>query len=256
MTTKFAIPFGHIEERFDRAREKLHVLQDEFLHFIEGQGEFVTHHVDKDAGKQFWRFDGPDPAVPVAWSLAMGEVLYLLRSSLDHVAWLLVLKSGGKLGRRTAFPIADSAAQFSTQASTVVKGVSARAQAIIERLQPYKRRNKELARLNLLCNTDKHRYLHLAAFASSGVQSFSGSYHRISGLSDRGLVAFHAGPVEADTVLLSIAKLDVDVHFYPSFNIAFAESQPAISDMYVSNTLFLILAKVDEAIRRLRNELL
>jgi len=48
------------------------------------------------------------PAVPPEWALEIGEIVYQLRSALDHLAWQLVLLDGGTPGHLTDFPIRDT----------------------------------------------------------------------------------------------------------------------------------------------------
>lgn len=48
------------------------------------------------------------PAVPPEWALEIGEIVYQLRSALDHLAWKLVLLDGGTPGHLTDFPIQDT----------------------------------------------------------------------------------------------------------------------------------------------------
>jgi hypothetical protein len=48
------------------------------------------------------------PAIPPGWSVMVGDILYNLRSALDHLAWQLVLRDGGDPGDRTHFPVRPS----------------------------------------------------------------------------------------------------------------------------------------------------
>lgn len=48
--------------------------------------------------------------VPLTFSAIIGDVLYDLRSALDHLAWQLVIANGGTPNRDTAFPIYSSPA--------------------------------------------------------------------------------------------------------------------------------------------------
>ncbi len=48
------------------------------------------------------------PTVDPEWSILIGEVLYQLRSALDHLAWQLVKLDGGTPTKQTQFPVRDS----------------------------------------------------------------------------------------------------------------------------------------------------
>jgi hypothetical protein len=103
----------------------------------------------------------------------MGDVIYDLRSALDHLAWQLVIANGGtpvtpedNAGPSTAFPIFHSkegAKGGPRPPVSIAGGVNTAALAVIERLQPYHRVDDPqldpLWQLSELCNTDKHRLL-------------------------------------------------------------------------------------------------
>jgi hypothetical protein len=48
------------------------------------------------------------PTIKPEWNLVIGEILFNLRSALDHLAWQLVILDGGTPGEQTYFPIRDS----------------------------------------------------------------------------------------------------------------------------------------------------
>jgi hypothetical protein len=48
------------------------------------------------------------PLVDPEWALEVGEIVYQLRSALDHLAWQLVLLDGGDTSKRPQFPVRDS----------------------------------------------------------------------------------------------------------------------------------------------------
>lgn len=111
--------------------------------------------------------------IPPDISVLVGEILYQLRSTLDHLAFHLVkLNPNGavlpfgweeccefplwldvKVGQATPLPLGC----FKN-----LPGISEKAHAFIESVQPYYRVgkvNKDLRFLKELCNRDKHRYL-------------------------------------------------------------------------------------------------
>lgn len=124
------------------------------------------------------RVDIPDPR----WGVYVGEVVYNLRSALDHLAYeLAVLNLGdplpAKVAETSAFPIFRSGPRFRRRNKNgypargsgweKVKGMERSARTAVERLQPYHRRKlPELVALRWLddlCNIDKHRTIHLTA---------------------------------------------------------------------------------------------
>jgi hypothetical protein len=97
---------------------------------------------------------------PVQWSPLIGECLYNLRSSLDHIAWAL---AGGQ-GDKTAFPVFTDRSNYARiTPGQHLRYVRKDAHAFIESLQPYHHlqgaKNSMLYLLDRLTNDDKHREL-------------------------------------------------------------------------------------------------
>ena len=59
--------------------------------FCEDMQKAIAHEVRKDADEQIWVFRGATPNTSIEWSIRLGEILYNLRSALDHLVWQLVL---------------------------------------------------------------------------------------------------------------------------------------------------------------------
>ncbi len=108
--------------------------------------------------------DRIDP-VPVDFQVSIGQVLYNLRSALDHLAWQLVIANNGNPGKSTSFPIVDDVLDERGNVRTlkIGGGVHPNAWALIEAAQPYHRTDDPtldpLWILNELGNIDKHRLL-------------------------------------------------------------------------------------------------
>jgi hypothetical protein len=102
--------------------------------------------------------------LPVEFSLALGDAIQCLRSSLDHLAYYLTwLHQGAPPSdpRSVAFPTYPGT-KYDTARSggLAVGGVDPGAQAVIENLQPFMSANPEdtlLWKLAELNNRDKHR---------------------------------------------------------------------------------------------------
>ena len=107
----------------------------------------------------------------------VGELLHDLRSSLDHLAWILVVENGGDPTQDTRFPILKVAPAANKKGINppphVAGGASTDALAIIDAAQPYKWGPRfaehPLWVLHELWNIDKHRHIVLKGTA---VESF------------------------------------------------------------------------------------
>jgi len=117
-------------------------------------------------------------ALDVSWVLLAGEILYQLRSALDHLIHQLVMVSGNaeklKDSRRHQFPIFDAPDRYSRAAARMIDGVSDEIAMKIERQQPYRHRpddpkNDALWMLQDVNNTDKHRLVPVAVVGIAGV---------------------------------------------------------------------------------------
>ena len=158
-----------------RARDHIESLQKLVSDFAKDETNLV---VDQSEGKEKLRF--PNDLAPDLAILA-GEVVYQLRSALDHLAFELV--NGNPTGavlprnwkRECRFPLC---LKVPTQGSPPVAvplplaynsfsktlpGISADAFRVIEQLQPYNRGNgpSQLGWLEKLANIDKHRHFHV-----------------------------------------------------------------------------------------------
>lgn len=101
---------------------------------------------------------------PIQWSVLVGDIIHNIRSALDHLAWQLVLVSGGNPTRRTQFPIfLEEPVDGKPLArwKGMVAGINAPILENVRRVQPYtsgdKAHENGLAILNALSNEDKHR---------------------------------------------------------------------------------------------------
>lgn len=110
---------------------------------------------------------------PARLSIVLSDCIHNLRASLDHLVYQLAGRPEGKEARQVAFPIFDDSAEYSKAVDKRLFGVSAKARALIERLQPYNARNAAfsfgpppLLVLYHLSNFDKHRDIHLIWAAS------------------------------------------------------------------------------------------
>ena len=111
------------------------------------------------------------------------EVLYHLRSSLDHLVCQLVrLKDPGfdiESPSSLQFPIFKSRGEYKSRAGRMIRGVSPCASSLIEREQPYNRTPQApsddvLWWLRELNNTDKHRMIPVTIVAFDTASAYAG----------------------------------------------------------------------------------
>jgi hypothetical protein len=179
-----------IEAKIDRAIASVNQLDREISLFTK-RAPF-TVRVDKEAtnGGHVGRLVAlKNPAVgepDTSLVLLAGEILYQLRSSLDHLVHQLVILSGNeetlKDSRRHQFPIFETAAGFDDRALRMIEGVSEEIAEIVRRLQPFAHlpdhpRDDMLWILQDLNNTDKHRLIPVAVVGIDVVEA-TGNFRR------------------------------------------------------------------------------
>lgn len=98
-------------------------------------------------------------------SLLIGEAVQGFRAALDHMAWVIVKRSGKKLKalqqRTVAFPMARSRASFLSGRNRLLPGVRDELFAFVEVCQPYHRSTvgRVMRSLRNLSDSDKHRFI-------------------------------------------------------------------------------------------------
>lgn len=124
---------------------------------------------DIESGDYTYRVRKVPPLDP-DWTIIVGEILFDLRSALDHFAHQLVIgHSKGDPGEKTQFPIRDT--PFDKQGKLVLAAIRPRLEDAelrdaIDKVQPYYGMDgaplidmHPLRRLSLMNNWDKHRLL-------------------------------------------------------------------------------------------------
>jgi hypothetical protein len=179
-----AILLKSARAKLDRAVQQFAGLQDEFLRFIESKPYRVVCERDADADE--WVIvQYPERDFPETWAVVLGEVLYDLRSALDHAIYELTILNCGTELDGTEFPVFSDEARFRdkkkgtgepTKISGLyrIRGLTKKTQAVIESLQPFSIKNAPaghlctVALLNEMSNIDKHRALHICRRRHSG----------------------------------------------------------------------------------------
>ena len=163
-----------IHAKLRRAEQQIQIISDEADGICKDVQKYVFREVRPDIDKQVWVYRGETPNAPTSWSVIFGEILYNLRSALDHLVWQLVLANGQTPGRHNAFPITNDAQGWDKTKDNLLNGVSSRHKSMIGYLQPYTGGINlpfDVSKFKLLddlSNIEKHRYLIVAFIASMG----------------------------------------------------------------------------------------
>ncbi len=135
----------------------------------------IVRERDEERSEYVFRFKRVPRLRPVL-SAVIGDAIHNLRGSLDHLAWQLVIATGGTPSVATNFPIHKKLLAPDHMGDTrpqIRPGVPEELREILDELQPYKRTpkpvNHELAILHQLDINDKHRELLITVI---GVKSF------------------------------------------------------------------------------------
>ena len=209
-----------IHAKLRRAEQQIIEMKNESNRLCASIRDSIVREVNEDIDKQAWIYRGETPNVPIELSITLGEILYNLRSSLDHLVWQLVLANGQTPGRYNEFPITTDLQKWQETKGRALKGISQRHEAMIGYLQPYTGGINlpfdvsMLRDLNDLCNTEKHRHLILAVMVSKGIEPLefddSSTRQPFEG-------SVNIGKIETDKVLLQLNNANVSVE--PSFKL-------------------------------------
>jgi hypothetical protein len=164
----------HHERRLDRALYHLESFKAERAAWREENPHRLWTEVDAESGENVLWAEILKPP-PDSLSLIAGDCIHNLRAALDNLAFELALAYirgplPSDVEKKSAFPIftkdiADDP-QSRKNFDKMTRGISPRAKADIEELQPYKRgdsfRSDRLWQLNELSREDKHRLPHAA----------------------------------------------------------------------------------------------
>ncbi len=163
------------------------------------------------------------PKFPDRFRVLIGDCLFNLRSSLDHLVLALAKRHLGSAItedqiKRSQFPIFDSDSSYRDKAPRLIEGVAPAAQAVIEAIQPYQGGHDcaihPLWRLNKLHNIDKHRELTVCAGASMRDGNFSFEAIEIGqeqrNFNWRPYHRMYPGALELDAIIYRWAAMPID----------------------------------------------
>jgi hypothetical protein len=167
--------------------------------------DLYTFDVRFDAASGQHRYHVRDlPMIPSDWLLIVGEILFNLRSALDHLAWQLVLLDGGEPNNETKFPIREKPHNKRGDLITVNFKPAVEDSKIIAALnacQPYLGPTGEsmpiarhpLWQLHKLHNIDKHRLL---LGVVHGLDTHNHMYMEGLGASPRPVMSLNLDPIK------------------------------------------------------------
>ena len=172
------ITLDGIYSKLQRAEHQIQELTHDFEKACSNVKKFIVREVHEDTDEQVWIYRGESPCLPLVFSVKSGEILYNLRSTLDHLVWQLVLANGQEPERNNEFPISSDHQSWERKKAMALKGVSKRNVAMIGYVQPYTGGINlpfdvsMLSVLEELGNTEKHRHLILTVMAFKGIEPF------------------------------------------------------------------------------------
>lgn len=155
-------PFGDIWLKFARAAEHLDALKASLLSIIEDDAHTAIKIElgPSDTWRAVVNLPGVERVDP-EWSLLMGEILYQLRSILDHCVNAVV----PRMTSDTCFPVLESEAAFDKNTSRQLEGMGSMERTVTKLLQPFWQnpaspRDSSPWALNELARLDRHRFIH------------------------------------------------------------------------------------------------
>jgi hypothetical protein len=213
-----------------RAQEHLESVEKELEGFRKSTHCPMFRHCQLDTREQCWTVDGDLPTPSHRFSLYIGDFLYNMRASLDHLVWDLVISCGSDPTRRNAFPLFDSVERWARLQDARLAGITNEdIRAVIKDCQPcFGRnpfRNRHLFLLEELGNVDKHRRFNLTTSATDG-----GFW--MPGLPTPDGTFVHEGGIERGTVLARCSSEHADVDLAPILGVAFSDGVAAGESVY------------------------
>jgi len=228
-------PLDQIRRKLSRADEHLAALDELIEDFIGLNPYRPFVDMDMQAQQSLIRVKIHERPDVLEWGVLIGEVLYQLRTALDHIAWRLGGDPPPNPGS-SEFPIALCEHWYRRKGIQKIVGVPERPKAIIEELQPYHRGKRAESHalwvLHRLHADDKHKLLHITGAVIDGVAYFTAEAPIGDDFSG---VQF--GPFEDGAIIAGWPwdpgktapghKPEVGVPFHFIFGIAFEQIGPA-----------------------------
>ncbi len=144
--TALGTRFPSARAKTARVKDDLHTMTLDARRFLSLHQDAVSIQLHPDRTRYIFRIEELyDP--PEHWLVTIGEILFNLRSALDHVAYALAVEHSGphldpELARTSEFPIFTDPDEFGRQRERKIGGIAPDKQTLIERLQPYSGRDR------------------------------------------------------------------------------------------------------------------
>lgn len=166
-----------IRRKIERADEQIRVLNAEDARFKDRCKCRIVDEFDEHSRKHTFRLRGAPPQISPVFVLILGEAIYQLRTSLDHLVYQLAVHESDRVGQavvkstQRGFPVFLNEPVTEKQKSRFagkVQGLSLNAIDDITQLQPWqmppdRAKDYALVLLDELHNSDKHRLLTVIA---------------------------------------------------------------------------------------------
>lgn len=142
--------FESARAKVDRAKELIEGLKSDAWEFDQLHKGAIVIEMNPQKTEYVFVLDSVYH-VPRDWPITIGEVLFNLRSALDHVAYELAISHSGprldpKVAQASEFPIFSNAADFRDRGRGKIRAIAPDRQALIERMQPLPGRTSRAAR--------------------------------------------------------------------------------------------------------------
>lgn len=173
MTRKRKPTYEGVTAKLRRSKVHFNALNTEISALADSDAYRFTSEIRRGGVEHLYRAIDP-PDVDPDWALTIGDCIHNLRTALDHLAYLLVLRAGRTPNDRTQFPLRRSRRDPDPKGAAAhhssiepAGGVSAEARALIESVQPYHGGpvGDALGLLNRMDVIDKHRHLTVQTLA-------------------------------------------------------------------------------------------
>jgi hypothetical protein len=232
-------PLDGVRQKIIRAEEHLPTIRADIERCL-GQGKVISERDVDD--KRLFRFRPDIPAPLLGFSVIIGECLHDLRSALEYIVRELVLINNRTPSNFNQFPICLTHPGFDLNLrKDRLCGVSLRAKAVIERLQPYRSLEfREFPQfhplwiLSELNNIDKHRKLALSNVwgAGSEVQFMDHAGNVVATIRTTNVT-----PSGAETLIRAPDHIvnpdEMDVQFKSMFHVLFDDTPVAGQEVNV-----------------------
>jgi len=223
--------------KFRRAEEHLQLLTSEIEAFLRSHPFHAVREVE--TGRTQFRIEIHQQPPPRLTAI-VGDILQNARAVLDHLAWRL---AGDNPPRTTYFPIYTSKVDYfstdkngkpaSRSGRLKIAALAAKAQAVIEAMQPYHGHDlgRALGWLNDFARMDRHQAVHLLGGVGERPRIRAGRRDPLGNLvmsgASSGKLDLRLGAFDQDTVVASFthpADVEVEVEF--TFGLAMSDGRP------------------------------